>query len=109
MLGHLGRLILLHQGYDVFVARDGGEALDLYRHRKESTDLVILDGSLPGLGAPDILQQLAQLDPQVRVLVAGDAAPSRPLGAGGPHFLGSIRTPFRPHELTAVVRAALHG
>jgi PAS domain S-box-containing protein len=109
MLGHLGRLILLHQGYDVFVARDGGEALELYRHRKESTDLIILDGSLPGLGASNIMGQLAQLDPHVRVLVAGESAPSRPPGARGPHFLGSIRTPFRPHELTAVVRAALHG
>jgi two-component system cell cycle sensor histidine kinase/response regulator CckA len=109
MLGHLGRLILLHQGYDVFVARDGGEALDLYRHRKDRTDLVILDGTLPGLGASDIVRQLAQLDPHVRVLIAGDAAPAGGPGISGPHLLGCVRTPFRPHELAEVVRAALHG
>jgi CheY-like chemotaxis protein len=60
--------------YDAMVAREGGAALDLYRHEKEAGapfDLVILDLSVPeGMGGKDAIALLKAYDPAVKAIVS---------------------------------------
>ena len=54
--------VLRFLGYDADIARDGAEALDLYKKEKypgHSFDIVILDLSIPdGMGGKDAMAQL---------------------------------------------------
>jgi CheY-like chemotaxis protein len=55
-----------HQGFAVWLAANGQEALDLYRRHRQAIDVVLMDVRMPGLDGPQTLAELQQLNPQVR-------------------------------------------
>jgi two-component system cell cycle sensor histidine kinase/response regulator CckA len=109
LIRSLGKELLEHLGYQVEVARDGQEALELFR-RMERVDLVILDYYLPGRDGLQVLQDLQALDAQVRVLVASGFFPAeevariKEMGAAG-----FIYKPYRVAELENRIRLVLQG
>lgn len=68
------RKLLDRLGYATELARDGKEALDLYRRSLEAEepfDRVILDLTVPGgMGGKETIQELAGIDPSVRAIVS---------------------------------------
>lgn len=105
----LGRELLENLGYRVEVATAGPEALQCFR-KNGRTDLVILDYYLPGENGSQILEQLRNLDPNVRVLLASGF-----LTQGEAHHLlrkgvsGLIQKPFRVGELETQIKRVLAG
>lgn len=105
----LGKELLTHLGYQVEVARNGQEALDLFG-RLGQVDLVILDYCLPDRDGLRVLQDLRALDAKVRVLVASGAftvkemAHLKEVGAAG-----FIYKPYRVAELEGRIRRVLQG
>ena len=70
MITEIGRELLTDLGYDVFVAKNGLEAVDIYQNAPEKFDLVILDMIMPGISGSVTFQRLKAIDPQVRVLLS---------------------------------------
>ncbi len=62
--------MLEHLGYDVVAAESGERAVDLYRERKESIDLVLLDMIMPGMSGEKVFQILREMNPEVRVILS---------------------------------------
>lgn len=62
--------LLQNMGYQVFLAEDGEQALDVYAHNKDRISLVILDMVMPKMGGKETLEQLVRNYPDVRVLIA---------------------------------------
>jgi CheY-like chemotaxis protein len=56
---------LRQQGFAVWLASGGREALDLYRQHSRAIDVVLLDVRMPGLDGPQTLAALQELNPQV--------------------------------------------
>ncbi|MBU0493247.1 MAG: response regulator transcription factor [Chloroflexi bacterium] len=101
----LVRAYLERAGYDVVVAYDGPEALDVFR--RSVPDLVVLDLNLPGLDGLDVFRSLRQeSDAPVVMLTArvdeGDRVSGLELGADD-----YVTKPFSPRELVARVGAVL--
>ena len=57
---------LRQEGFSVWVAADGQEALDVYRGHCESIDVVLLDVCMPGLDGPRTLAELQEITPRIR-------------------------------------------
>jgi len=57
---------LQQEGFSVWLAADGQEALDLYRNHCETIDVVLLDVRMPALDGPQTLAALQEITPQVR-------------------------------------------
>lgn len=55
-------------GYTVLVARNGSEALELYRKYPGTIQLVMTDMVMPQLGGRELIENLVQLDPRLKVL-----------------------------------------
>jgi CheY-like chemotaxis protein len=53
------------RGFNVWLAMDGDDALDLYRQYRQEIDLVLLDVQMPGLNGPQTLVHLRRLDPDL--------------------------------------------
>lgn len=62
----LSKLIVEH-GYETVVARDGKEAVDIYRSAKP--DAVLLDVTMPNKDGLKALSEIRQLDPQARIIM----------------------------------------
>jgi CheY-like chemotaxis protein len=64
---------LRQEGFAVWLAADGGVALDLYRRHRQSIDVVLLDVRMPRLDGRHTLAALQRLNPQIRCcFMSGD-------------------------------------
>jgi DNA-binding response OmpR family regulator len=100
--------LLRREGFEVFVASDGEEAL--LRLRAEKPDLVLLDVMMPKMNGFDVCQAI-RADPDLadmRVLMltakGREAEVSKGLGLGADAYMTK---PFSTKELVAQVRALL--
>ncbi|MBW1917983.1 MAG: response regulator [Deltaproteobacteria bacterium] len=104
----LGQELLEHLGYQVLVAADGDQAVNLYESKNPVVDLVILDYLLPRRDGGQILRQIRGLDPQAKVILASGFFEQRDidqLEAAGAS--GLINKPYRVKELDAQIKKAL--
>ncbi len=53
------------RGFNVWIAMDGDDALDVYRRHRRQIDVVVLDVQMPGLDGPQILAAMRRLNPEV--------------------------------------------
>jgi signal transduction histidine kinase/CheY-like chemotaxis protein len=102
------RLLLQHQlglaGRAVLPAASGAEALAIYRSHAARIDGVILDLNLGDLTGAQVFQQLREMDPQVRVIIAtGDPQHPEVASLAAQGGCGVLAKPFRLEELAALV------
>lgn len=93
------------QGYEVFDARTGEEALQVFRERR--FDLVLLDVNMPGMGGLETCRQIRPTsDVAIIMLTVRDAEQDKvdALDAGADDY---VTKPFGTPELMARIRAAL--
>lgn len=106
----LVQLRLARSGYDVVVARDGEEALQLAREHRP--DLAVLDWMMPKASGIDVLRAIradpAIADTPVVMLTARVSEDDLRAGleAGADDY---VAKPFSPQELAATVQAILTG
>lgn len=111
---HLVRIMvqlgLERNGFDVWLARCGREAIDLYGRHTEEIAVVLLDVRVPGLDGLRTLEVLRELNPQVRAcFMSGDIGPSKPeeLLKHGAAYV--IAKPFLLGDLTNILRLMAQG
>ena len=95
-------------GYEVIEARDGLEAVEIFRRRAAEIDLVILDLVMPRLTGEAALGQMRRIAPAVpAILVSGydESGRIREIVAAG--FGGFLQKPFRRQDLGKKVRELL--
>jgi DNA-binding response OmpR family regulator len=59
------QIALQQQGFVVWAAANGHEAVQLYQRHRQKIALVLLDVRMPGLDGPETLAALRHLDPAV--------------------------------------------
>lgn len=78
------------QGYEVFTAADGEEAIEVYRSHKKEIDVVLLDIGLPKISGVIVFRKMKEDNPDVRIVIAsGYLEPqvkAEMLRAGVKHF-----------------------
>lgn len=62
------RFALISKGYRVLYAKDGIDALDVYRQHYKEIRLVLTDLNLPKLGGEGLVQTLLGINPKLRVI-----------------------------------------
>jgi PAS domain S-box-containing protein len=101
----LTRVALKRLGYQVLAARDGQEAVDVFREQARRIDLVVLDRTLPRLSGERVLRQMQSLRADVKVVISsGDASIEL---ADFPGALALLRKPYEPSKLCATIRELL--
>ena len=102
---------LSQQGHQVLTALDGKKALDIFKKKKDEIDLVILDYIMPQIGGKEVLINLREIDPSVKVLVASgysENGQAKEIVAEGAN--GFIQKPAQLQELhTKIVEILQHS
>ncbi|MCG2747348.1 MAG: response regulator, partial [Desulfobulbaceae bacterium] len=110
MVSDTGRQMLETIGFDVLIARDGQEAVDIYQRNQEIIDLVILDFSMPRKDGVTSLQELKQTNAQVKViLTSGYAEEQLMIRQGEAHPEAFLHKPFVLEKLAETIGKVLTG
>ena len=112
MLRDVSSAMLTKLGYEVKVAIDGVEAIEMYKQARESGepyDAVILDlTNNVGMGGVKAIKILLEIDPEIRAIVATgysfDPVVDNYRAYG---FCGAMTKPFGMDELSKTVKKAL--
>lgn len=107
LIRQLARAVLTRAGYRVLLAKDGHEALDLYRAEQGAIDLVVLDGVMPGLSGRETLTELRRLDPRAQVLFSTSAEAEHLAVRDADLADGLLPKPYRADDLARAVREIL--
>jgi CheY-like chemotaxis protein len=104
----LAKDVLELEGYRVLVARNGEEALRVYRESQGSIDLVLLDLTMPVMGGVECFKRLRALDPAVRVVISsGFTSESATHDLMHDGALDCLQKPWEIQALARTVAAAL--
>jgi CheY-like chemotaxis protein len=105
--------MLSRLGYTVESAREGAEALTLYRRAKEAgtpfdaviMDLVIIDG----MDGKEAIGKLREIDPQVKAIVSSGYSNDQVLADFQRYgFQGVLAKPYHLEELSTVLQQVIH-
>jgi len=108
-----GRM-LKKAGYEVSVATEGIEAVEIFQKAKESGrpfDVVVLDLTVPGgAGGEETIQRLLQIEPGVRAIVSSGYS-NDPVMANYQQFgfKAVVEKPYSINELTRTIEDVISG
>jgi CheY-like chemotaxis protein len=104
----LAREVLSEEGYRVVTARNGFQALDIYRKLQEEIALVILDFTMPVMDGADVFAELQEINPRVSVVLSsGFTEHDRLRGMLARGLRGFIPKPYTQEKLLLQVRHTL--
>jgi two-component system cell cycle sensor histidine kinase/response regulator CckA len=108
MVLEVGEKLLKAMGYHVLTAREGREAIEVYKKHRETVDLVLLDIIMPNMKGGEVFDCLKEINPDIKVLLSSgysiDGEASKILERGGKGF---IQKPFDMERLSETIRAIL--
>jgi CheY-like chemotaxis protein len=101
-------MLLRSQGFGVWSAADGREAVEVYARHRDAIQAVLLDVHMPRLDGPQTLRALREINPGVACCfitgTAGDVEEEQ-LRAMGPAAV--LHKPCTPEELAEALRLAM--
>jgi len=95
-------------GYKIVIARDGREAIEIYKDNRTKIHIVILDMIMPGTGGSKAYDKLKEINPDIKVLLSsgysinGKAREILDRGCNG-----FIQKPFNLKQLSQKIREIL--
>ncbi|MBW1852742.1 MAG: response regulator, partial [Deltaproteobacteria bacterium] len=112
LLRDLAKQMLPRIGYEVEVAWDGVEAIDLYKEAMASGKpfaMVILDlTNKGGMGGMETIKRLLQIDPHVKAIIASGYSHDPVMGNFKQYgFCGTLPKPFTMKQLVEVLDRAI--
>ena len=112
MVRKIAEALLKHIGYEVEVARDGSEAVEIFRKAKTSQqpfDAVILDLTVRGgMGGKETMGKLLEIDPKVKAILSSGYLNDPVLIEYERYgFKGFVSKPFTMDELRNAVKGML--
>ena len=107
MLRNLASAVLRSHGFQVVLAEDGQEAVEMYQRLQGQIDLVVLDLMMPRLSGQEALKRLRSIDPSVRVVLASGFSDAQLSQQERAQIQGFVSKPYRERDLVQAVRAAL--
>lgn len=105
--------VLEHLGYTTEFARDGKEAIAVYKKALNAGmpfDTVIMDLNVQsGFGGTDVLRELMKIDPHVKAIVCSGYSTDSVISDYRKYgFCGSVTKPYSMEELTTTLQEVIH-
>ena len=99
---------LEYLGYNVILARDGLEAVKIYKKNVNNIDMVLLDIIMPKMDGLEALRKLKKINPEVRVLImSGFSQSGKTSDTLNKDTLGFLQKPFTLQKLSEMVNETL--
>jgi DNA-binding NtrC family response regulator len=109
MLLDLLQALLEESGYRVLTAKDGMEAVDVYKSHAEEISIVLSDMGLPKLGGWEAFRRMREVNPNIRcILASGYFDPDLRIEMIKEGAIDFIQKPYVPNIILARINEAIH-
>jgi two-component system, cell cycle sensor histidine kinase and response regulator CckA len=109
MIITVGSEMLSKLGYEILIAKNGSDAIELCKTHKDAIDMVILDMIMPDMSGEETYERIKEIMPNVKVLlssgysIVGQAKEMLERGCNG-----FIQKPFNMRRLSQKIRELLN-
>ena len=104
------RRFLENEGYRVLSAKNGVEALETFKQHKDAIAVAVLDLGLPQLGGWQAFQQMREIRPELKALIAtGLISPEVEAEIAQEKLCGVLSKPYQLDDVLAKISQAIHG
>jgi|GEM_PF-6140173 len=94
MIRKIGKASLKRNKCRCILARDGQEAVEIFKERHLEIDLVILDMTMPRMGGLEAQRKMIEINPDVRTIISTGYGDSKEAEARAVGVLGFLSKPF---------------
>lgn len=95
-------------GYDVIMAKDGLDGVEVFKERQQEISAVLLDMAMPRLSGQEAYVQMQRIDPSIKVVLAsGFKQDKRVQDMLGKGIVAFIQKPFSLIELSRKIKDAV--
>jgi adenylate cyclase len=92
--------LLQRDGYDVFLAENGTQAIDIVRQHVNEIETVICDFKMPGLDGLETLIEIGKINPEIiKIILTGYATLDRAIESVNSGIDGFLTKPFDNKEI----------
>ncbi len=97
--------VLHRDGYDILLAENGIEAIDIVRKHTNEIETVISDFKMPGLDGLETLTEIGKLNPEIiRIILTGYATLDRAIESVNSGIDGFLTKPFDNKEIRQKIK-----
>ncbi len=105
---NLARAILENSGFTVLTARDGGDAIRVFRRHAGDVIAVLLDLTMPVMNGEEAAAELLRIHAGLPIILSSGYGEQEVAGRfAGKGLAGFLKKPYEPAQLTATLRRAL--
>jgi len=109
MLLDLLQALLEENGYQVLTAKNGMEAVEVYKSHIEEISIVLSDMGLPKLGGWEAFRRMREMNPNIRcILASGYFDPDLRLDMIKEGAIDFVQKPYIPNVILARISEAIH-
>ena len=99
---------LTHSGFDVVEARDGQQAIDVFRTASSAIDCVLLDLNMPKLSGDEVLREMKSVRSGIPIVLMSGYAEQEILDRFDPSDLaGVLQKPVRASDIVTAIYEAI--
>lgn len=99
------RKVLEQDGYDILLAENGQQAVQMVQQNREPIEIVISDFKMPGMDGLETLIEVGKINPEItRIMLTGYATMESAIESVNAGIDGFLTKPFENIELRAKVR-----
>jgi len=108
IIRNTGKSLLEEIGYDVLLAKNGQEAVDIFQEKRDEIDLIVMDMIMPVMNGHETFFQLREIDENCKIIISSGFVKSENLVELREKGLaGLINKPYRSHELSQLLAEVL--
>jgi CheY-like chemotaxis protein len=105
MVLNIGKKMLERMGFNVLTAKDGPEAINVYKNNRDIIDFIISDTMMPGDGE-ESLKEIKKINPDVKIIITSGDVSKKP-GILKLNIDGFIQKPYSFKDLSEMISEVL--
>ena len=107
MVLDIGVQMLKRLGFNVIPVESGRKAIETFKAKRDSIDIIILDIVMPDLSGAEVVDAIKAIDPNSKIVLASGYGKDRKINAIMQNCHGFIQKPFSLQQLSASIQSII--